>query len=416
LADVAAADGDRVLRLLCSLNPTLDRTNRRRRTRSGPVGGADFAPGDPVAEAESVVARARASVGRRLPRWTARGHAPVAADGVADPVPALPPPPLAQAWPWDPDEPLTAPLAAVPGAVGRRAGRRLAPVEHPTVPGRAVPGLEDVAPAEAQPDTPAPERSGRHASAADHARAGEDAQAGDERRLAQEQPAPPADAAQPSTAGPDGAAGGAIPAAGTLTSRAARGGRHSAEANRSPSVRWWVGNRPRVAVAAGLLGAAALGSVLLLGGHDNQLTPEPVALDLRVGPTTTVTRVFDGGTVELAGAYGGKVAIGGIAVPSAAQGQCGADAAAQFALRTLQGKVVTLVTDPTQPQANKAGVRQGDLRLPDGSYYSIVAARAGVVHYYQNSPPGQLAGQISAAEAQAEQDKVGLWGPPCTPG
>jgi endonuclease YncB( thermonuclease family) len=38
------------------------------------------------------------------------------------------------------------------------------------------------------------------------------------------------------------------------------------------------------------------------------------------------------------------------------------------------------------------------------------------VHYYQNSPPGQLAGQISAAEAQAEQDKVGLWGPPCTPG
>jgi micrococcal nuclease len=141
-----------------------------------------------------------------------------------------------------------------------------------------------------------------------------------------------------------------------------------------------------------------------------------VALDLRVGPTTTVTRVLDGGTVELAGAYGGKVAIEGIAVPSAAQGQCGADAAAQFAIRILQGKVVTLITDPTQPQTNKAGVRQGDLRLPDGSYYSVVAARAGVVHYYQNSPPGQLAGQVSAAEAQAEQDKAGLWGPPCTPG
>jgi len=168
-------------------------------------------------------------------------------------------------------------------------------------------------------------------------------------------------------------------------------------------------------VAAGVLAAAALGSARLLGGHDAQLAAEPVALDLRVGPSTTVTRVLDGGTVELAGAYGGKVAIEGIAAPSAQQGQCGGDAATQFAIRALQGKPVTLVTDPTQPQTNKAGVRQGDLRLPDGSFYSVLAARAGVVHYYQNSPPGQLDGQVSAAEAQAEQDKVGLWGPPCTP-
>jgi endonuclease YncB( thermonuclease family) len=44
----------------------------------------------------------------------------------------------------------------------------------------------------------------------------------------------------------------------------------------------------------------------------------------------------------------------------------------------------------------------------------VLAVQAGMARYYPSQPPVSTAADITAAEAQAQRNHAGLWGPPCS--
>ncbi len=102
---------------------------------------------------------------------------------------------------------------------------------------------------------------------------------------------------------------------------------------------------------------------------------------------------MDGRTVELADGTRARISL--LAEPPA----CGADAAREFATKTLLGKDVVV-----------SSVMPGEfsLALPDGTDYALAAVRAGVLR-----TTGADGGSLVEAETQASQAKLGLWGQDC---
>jgi endonuclease YncB( thermonuclease family) len=181
----------------------------------------------------------------------------------------------------------------------------------------------------------------------------------------------------------------------------------------SRSKKWiWLG-----AGAAGLISLAALGSAKLISTNQPvaaPVSPAPAAVDSAAGPVVTVTNVINGDTVEVSGQFTGVVEVLGIVAPRQDKNQCGGAAAQAFAVRTLNNTTVTLVSDPSQPVTTRTGHRQAFLRLPNGADYSVLAVQAGMARYYPSQPPVSTAADITAAEAQAQRNHAGLWGPPCS--
>ncbi len=73
-----------------------------------------------------------------------------------------------------------------------------------------------------------------------------------------------------------------------------------------------------------------------------------------------------------------------------------------------------MVTDPTQAQTDRYGRTLSYLDLPDGRDFSVESVRAGmsqVVTYGKR--PVQRFAALSAAQNEAKNLHVGLWGPPC---
>jgi micrococcal nuclease len=170
--------------------------------------------------------------------------------------------------------------------------------------------------------------------------------------------------------------------------------------------------------AAGLLALAGAGTALLVSAPGKPaatpVRPAPTAaIDTRVGPTVTVTKVLSPDTVEVTGGYSGTVSVLGILVPSADKAQCGATTAKSYASRRLTDARVTLITDPTQPPVDSSGNRLAFLRLKDGSDYSLDAVKAGMARSFDGQPPVQSAAALKAAEADAKRRGVGLWAAPC---
>lgn len=152
-----------------------------------------------------------------------------------------------------------------------------------------------------------------------------------------------------------------------------------------------------VALVAVLAVAAAAGlGVAALSGADNV--------------TTTVTRVVDGDTIDVADPIAGatRIRILGIDTPEVygSEVQCFGPEASAWAREHLLGRTVTLVPDPSQDALDRHG--RALAYVTDGDWdYSVEAARAGMA---RSDDYGVRRDRlISTAEAQARSADRGLW-------
>lgn len=125
----------------------------------------------------------------------------------------------------------------------------------------------------------------------------------------------------------------------------------------------------------------------------------------------TVTHISDGDTIVVS-TVAEPVRLLGIDAPED-PADCGGPDATHFATVTLEGREVTLTTDPTQASHDRYGRLLAYATLTDGTNYSVAAAEVGVVRAYTFEKPVQLAGEIAAAEQRAKSGGLGIWGPPC---
>lgn len=146
-------------------------------------------------------------------------------------------------------------------------------------------------------------------------------------------------------------------------------------------------------------------------------TPAPAA---RTDPAGRVTKVVDGDTVKVLDPTLGAVTVRVLGIdtpqtkkPGFTVGCFGPEASAN-ATRLLGGQKVTVTRDPGQDATDRYGRTLAYLTLPDGSDYSVAAARGGYAksYVYDHRPVTKHA-EIAAAEKAAQLGKVGLWGPPC---
>lgn len=110
-------------------------------------------------------------------------------------------------------------------------------------------------------------------------------------------------------------------------------------------------------------------------------------------PPLTVDAVVDGRTVLMSN--GTEVQVEGLAEP----GLCWADAASEFATKTLVGKSVTI---------NWSTMKAAAVTLPDGTDYAVLAVEKGAGRAKANA-----AAPILQAQNEAKQAAAGLWGPAC---
>jgi micrococcal nuclease len=133
-----------------------------------------------------------------------------------------------------------------------------------------------------------------------------------------------------------------------------------------------------------------------------------------------VLRVVDGDTVDIVDETRARLRIRvlGIDTPEVRKPGysvgCWGPQASQFAQNTLAGQRVAVIADRSQAAHDAYGRTLAYLEKPGNWDYSVEAARAGAArsYTYDHSPTAR-APQIQAAEAQAEQARRGLWGPPC---
>jgi micrococcal nuclease len=137
-------------------------------------------------------------------------------------------------------------------------------------------------------------------------------------------------------------------------------------------------------------------------------------------PTATVLEVVDGDTVDIVDDVRGRLRIRllGIDTPETKKHGytvgCWGPEATEFATSTLLGQRVAFTIDPSQGMYDRYGRTLAYLDKADGWDYSVEAARAGAAHsYVYHGKPSQRAGEIAAAEQEAQSAQRGLWGPPC---
>ncbi|WP_168226665.1 thermonuclease family protein [Tomitella fengzijianii] len=196
--------------------------------------------------------------------------------------------------------------------------------------------------------------------------------------------------------------------------------------------------RHRIRIAAGLAGLAGITALATAGCATTSLdpatpaaAPSSAASNPQGGVMTghrqggvltghtepaTVTRVVDGDTILAeAGGTQLRVRILGIDTPETVDPdqptQCYGPEASAFAHDTLDGKTVTLRTDPAQDTADRYGRALRYVELDGTGDYSIAAARGGYAKpYVYHDNPVRKARQIAAAAADARTAGRGLWG------
>jgi micrococcal nuclease len=134
----------------------------------------------------------------------------------------------------------------------------------------------------------------------------------------------------------------------------------------------------------------------------------------------TVVKVVDGDTVDVRSDDRGRLRIRvvGIDTPEVKRPNytvgCGGVEASQYAEELLAGQRVAIVADPSQDVRDRYGRTLAEIFLSDGRNYAVEAARTGHAHSYVYAHrPSQWATQIADAERQAQESKIGIWGPPC---
>lgn len=103
--------------------------------------------------------------------------------------------------------------------------------------------------------------------------------------------------------------------------------------------------------------------------------------------------------------------------PGRTTAECGAKAALTFADERLSGQTVTLVPDPTVPEADGQGRRLAYVVLPTQLNYTDAALQAGVV-MADTSRKLWYASVFAREQSEAADADRGVWGAPCnaTPG
>ena len=158
--------------------------------------------------------------------------------------------------------------------------------------------------------------------------------------------------------------------------------------------------------------AVALVGVLLMPANPQSLQVSTGSTNSApAGPEVVVTRVVDGDTVEVTGPLAATVQVLGIDAPEYPGGACWAKESRDFAARTLDGKTVTVVSDPSQPAVDKRGRTLGYLRLADGSDYSVRAAAGGMVTYYDDGQAVSSRGRDQGRAGRGAERQARAVGP-----
>jgi micrococcal nuclease len=149
------------------------------------------------------------------------------------------------------------------------------------------------------------------------------------------------------------------------------------------------------------------------------LTPIAATAD-PIAASATVLKVVDGDTIDIRDDIRGRlrVRVLGIDTPETKKPGftvgCWGPEATEFARSTMVGQRVALIPDPTQDRTDRYGRTLAYLVKADGWDYSVEAARAGAAQsYVYGDNPVMRYGAIEAAQSEARQAQVGLWGPPC---
>jgi hypothetical protein len=161
----------------------------------------------------------------------------------------------------------------------------------------------------------------------------------------------------------------------------------------------------------------ALAAVTLAGSGTEESAaappPAPVADPGPTGPPTLygqVREVRDPATVVVDVA-GRPVTVGVVGLDAAAVPACAAARALDFARTTLQGRTVTLVPDPTLPAPPPGAPSRAYVVLDTQLSYTDAAILAG---WSPAAGPAQYRAVFDREQADAQADRVGMWGPPCT--
>jgi micrococcal nuclease len=169
------------------------------------------------------------------------------------------------------------------------------------------------------------------------------------------------------------------------------------------------------------LATAAVLTTLLCSSCHTMLVDQPDSAATTRGPSYTVHRVVDGDTVELSPVDRDSdeitVRVLGIDTPETKRPgepvECWGPEATQYAKAALLKRTVTVQRDRSQDDQDRYGRSLRYLVLPDGTDYSIAAARAGTARAYTYRRPVAKAHRIRQAETEARTAGRGLWGPPC---
>lgn len=163
--------------------------------------------------------------------------------------------------------------------------------------------------------------------------------------------------------------------------------------------RWWRGVAPfllAVACVGGCASKTDLSSAIQVTTPSSSPSTAPMITTTTgapVQPSTQVTDVVDGRTIV--GQDGKQIQIAGLAPP----GVCWAQAATEFARKTLYGKTIKY--------AATFGTAATVL-MADGSDFAVEAVRRGM----GRAEPGSTTA-LKSAQSAAEQARLGLWGGAC---
>lgn len=151
-------------------------------------------------------------------------------------------------------------------------------------------------------------------------------------------------------------------------------------------------------------GCAVLPSEQALGAP---ASTEPSSLPIAA---TTVVRVVDGDTVEVAGAVDDVVRVLGIDTPETVHPtrpvECWGPEASALARELLQDQPVTLTSFPGADDHDRYDRRLAVLLFADGRDYGLEALRAGTARVYDDEDTPE---EYRAAERDAAERNAGLW-------
>lgn len=134
------------------------------------------------------------------------------------------------------------------------------------------------------------------------------------------------------------------------------------------------------------------------------------------GTSVAVIRVVDGDTIDVrSGANIYRTRILGIDSPEVVDPdspvECWGPESSAWAHQMLDGLTVTLTPDPGHDDTDRYGRALRYVALPDGTDYSILAAKRGMARAYTYGRISlEKAEEIAAAEDHARAAELGLWG------